>query len=359
MAIELRELPREDAGRRAAGRRTDAHDGAAASADGAPLPEDLWVEAGGGAASTAGEAPLRAEARRLVALRDGRPVARTAFGARAGFSGAPGVTGYVGWYAAAAGEDEAGAAVLREAAARLLAQGAPRVVGPLDGSTWHRYRVTLAREREVDDGAPFLSEPRNPPQWADHFAAAGFRPLLEYETRRVTTPAAAPPLVARREALSERGVTIRPFSLDRYEADLHALYDLSVQAFAENAFYLPISLDEFRALYAPLRPLLDPALVRLAEDAAGALVGYVFAFPDALAAPASPRIVLKTLAVSPAVRGLGLGAVLVDDIHATAAARGASVLHALMQVANASRSISERSESELFRRYLLYGLETF
>ena len=46
---------------------------------------------------------------------------------------------------------------------------------------------------------------------------------------------------------------------------------------------------------------------------------------------------LKTLAVDEEFRGAGLGAILVDEIHARAAERGASVLHALMQVTNASR----------------------
>ena len=52
----------------------------------------------------------------------------------------------------------------------------------------------------------------------------------------------------------------------------------------------------------------------------------------------------------------GLGAVLVDEISAAGESRGAEVLHALMQVDNASRAISRRGTSEPFRRYLLYGL---
>jgi GNAT superfamily N-acetyltransferase len=293
--------------------------------------------------------------RRMVAYRDGQPVARLGFGAREGFAGAPGETGYVGWYEA---EDaEAGTRALAGAAERLLAEGASRVVGPLDGSTWHRYRVVMPRDEQIEGGEPFLSEPANPPDWARQFEEAGFRPILEYETRLVRSPAADPDLAARRTALSGRGVRVRPLDLAEYERELRALYALSVDAFAANPFYTPTSFEEFATLYAGLRPLLDPSLVRLAESRDGQLLGYVFAFPDALAAPERPRIVLKTLAAHRDARGMGLGGILVDDIHAIAAERGAAVLHALMQVSNVSESISRRSGSELFRRYVLYGRE--
>jgi L-amino acid N-acyltransferase YncA len=293
--------------------------------------------------------------RRMAAYRDDQPVARLGFGAREGFAGAPGVTGYVGWYESS--DAEAGTRLLAAAAERLLAEGARRVVGPLDGSTWHRYRVVMPRDQEIEDGEPFLSEPRNPPGWSRQFEDAGFRPQLEYETRLVRRPESDPDLSARRAALAERGVRVRPLDLANYERELRALYALSVAAFAANPFYTPIDFEEFAKLYAGLRPLLDPTLVRLAESREGRLLGYVFAFPDALAPPARPRIVLKTLAVHHEARGFGLGGILVDDIHAIAAKRGAAVLHALMQVSNVSETISRRSGSERLRRYVLYGRE--
>jgi GNAT superfamily N-acetyltransferase len=312
-----------------------------------------WAAVHRAAAGPPPDEPAPEPARRLVAYRGGEPVARLAFAARSGFTGAGGLTGYVGWYGAT--EAAAGAAALRHAASLLFAEGAERVVGPLNGSTWHRYRLALPRDGEIEDGGPFLSEPRNPPGYPDHFEAAGFRPHLEYETRLVRRPAADGSLAAARARLAEAGVGIRSLDPERFAEELPGLYGLSVLAFAENPYYTPIPFEAFGALYAPLRPLLDPALVRLAEDGEGRLLGYVFAFPDLLAAPGSPRIVLKTLAAHPAARGLGLGRVLVDEVHRAAAARGASVLHALMHLSNASRGISGRSESEPFRRYRLYA----
>lgn len=290
--------------------------------------------------------------RGMVARREGQRVGRLGYGMREGFAGAPGRTGYVGWYEAV--DPEAGARLLSAAAERLLGEGADRVVGPLDGSTWHRYRVSLPGEGNGEDGKPFLSEPVNPADWPLHFEQAGFRPILEYETRLVREPASDPALDRSRARLAAGGIRLRPLDLADYDQELRRLYALSVEAFAANPLYTPIAFEEFAALYAGVRPLLDPSLVRLAEDRTGRLFGFVLAFPDALAAGHS-RIVLKTLAAHPDARGMGLGGILVDDIHTIAAARGAAVLHALMQVTNVSERISRRSGSELFRRYLLYG----
>jgi GNAT superfamily N-acetyltransferase len=323
-------------------------------------PEADWASVAAAAAAAAdtppsADAPLPEESRRMIVYRSGLPVARVGFGARAGFSGAQGVTGYVGWYAVT--DADAGTCALDRAATALLDEGAERVVGPLDGSTWYRYRAAVPREKEIESGEPFLSEPRNPPDWPAHFDAAGFQPELEYETRLVAHPRRDLELEPRRAELTVAGVLIRPLELAEYERELRLLYDLSVDAFAANPYYSPISFAEFQGLYAGLRPLLDPALVRLAIGADGRLLGYVFAFPDLIASPGNPRIVLKTLATHRDVRGMGLGGILVDEIHAIAENRGAAVLHALMQTSNVSRNISSKSSSVLFRRYVLYGRE--
>lgn len=297
--------------------------------------------------------PLPAGTAGVIAFRGGLPVARAAFGHRDDLTGTQQRTGFVGWYEAA--EDEAGIAVLRHAVDALSELGVTRAVGPLNGSTWHRYRLVRPDvPGETAGGPPFLSEPLNPGAYMDHFSAAGFRPLLEYESRLVPDPAVDPEVeVVVLPRLQEREITLRDLYVDRLEDELRALHALSLEAFAANPFYSPIGYEEFAAMYRPLRPLLDPALVRLAVDAEGSLMGYVFAFTDPLAPAGEPRIVLKTLAAARTARGLGLGRALVDDINRTAARRRQAVVHALMQAGNVSRSISRRSDSVLFRRYTL------
>ena len=291
----------------------------------------------------------------LIAFRGDRPLARAAFGVKEDLVGAPGRTGYVGWYEAT--EREAGVHLLEDAVRALKGEGVQRIVGPLNGSTWARYRLMLPPEAPGEADPPFLTEPRNPPEYTADFLAAGFQPRLEYESRRVARPTGDPEVEERLlPRLRERGIRVRDLDPDCFDGELRALYDLSIEAFAANPLYSPIDHTAFAAMYQGIRPLLDPRLVRLAVDPEGVLQGYVFAFTDPLSASPAPRIILKTLAAARSARGLGLGRVLVDDINRTAKIRGHEVIHAMMQGSNVSRAISERSDSTVSRRYTLYGI---
>ena len=299
--------------------------------------------------------PVARSARCLVAYH-GMPVARLSMELVRDLRGARGVTGLIGHYESTDGG--AAALMLRRAIIDLRKAGAERILAPVNGSTWGRYRFVLPPERgEGDPEPPFLSEPVNPPEYLLDFREAGFRVAAEYESA-IVEDLSEPD--ARREQSAERirarGAVIRPLDFARFDDELRALYDLSVTAFAENLYYSPIGFDEFRARYLPLRPLLDPELVRLAEDADGRVLGFVFAFPDLLTMRDGrpTRAVLKTLATAPAARGLGLGTFLSDEVRRLAEEKGyASVIHALMQADNASISIS-RHTARVFRRYALY-----
>ena len=291
---------------------------------------------------------VAAGARCLVAWRGDEAVARCAVTVAEGLVGAPGRTGMIGNYEAT--DREAGVAVLREAL--RIPENVGRILGPINGSTWARYRLTLP-----GGAPPFLSEPTNPAEYLDDFAAAGFREAAWYESALVTdldTPDARAAGVP--ERLRARGVTVRALRADRFDEELEALFALTTEAFAENLYYSPITFAEFRARYTPLRPLLDPELVRLAEDENGQLLGYVFAFPDLLTMSGGrpTRAVLKTLATAAGARGLGLGTYLGDEIRRLARERGyASVIHALMHAQNTSVGIS-RHTADVFRRYVLF-----
>lgn len=306
----------------------------------------------------------------LVAYDAGRPVARLAMGLAPELHGAPGPSGLVGWYEALDGE--AGTALLVRARETLAERGAARVLGPMNGSTWKRYRLALPPEPGETAPTPFLTEPVNPPGYASHFVVAGFTLAAEYESRAALRPAGAAGMQsAAPDAPLPDGVRIAPLDPPRFDDALREIFDLSAAAFADNLYYTPIAFGEFAAAYERIRPLLDPELVRLARGADGRLLAFVFAFPDPFdrvpdvpgAAPPGGaqeprglRVILKTLATAPEARGMGLGRRLSEDVHRIAFARGApSVVHALMQVDNSSTRISERLQGEPFRRYALYG----
>ncbi|MDB4949694.1 MAG: hypothetical protein JWM27_2343 [Gemmatimonadetes bacterium] len=304
-----------------------------------------------------GAATVPADARRLLAHDGGRPLARLSVVTVDGLASLSGRTGMVGHYEG--GDSDAGVALLRHACALLRADGAARVIGPMDGSTWARYRFVLPPE--PGDGpaeAPFLGEPWNPPSYPAHFLAAGFREAARYVSAVSLDPAAPDPRAPQIERrLSTDGITTRALDPARWDADLDAAYGLCSRAFAHNAFFSPISHTAFRALYDPFRGRLDPALVRLAEDASGALAAFLFAYPDPLSLSAEgrpTRCVFKTMAAAPEMRGRGLGTLLAEQVRAAAHARGyGTLIHALMRDDNESLRISRHS-ARVFRRYALY-----
>jgi GNAT superfamily N-acetyltransferase len=290
-----------------------------------------------------------------VAFTGDRPVARLATYARPELVGAPGETGLVGHYAAT--DSDAAVALLRDATRRLLAAGATRVLGPMNGSTWARYRFAIAEPPGETSEPPFLGEPVNPAEYPEHFVRAGFREAARYESRVTRDVAAANPRAAAAAAMArERGITIGPIDLARFEDELRDLHQFSLRAFAANLYYSPIGAEEFAAMYRPMRALLDPAMVLLARDADASLIAYAFAYADPLSVEGGRphRLILKTLAVDPAWRSIGLGALLTERLHAAARGAGLSaVIHALMHVANDSMKISAHT-ARPFRRYALY-----
>lgn len=239
---------------------------------------------------------------------------------------------------------EAGAALLNAARARLSAEGFGAVIGPMDGDTWHSYRLVA----ESDGSPPFLMEPRSGPHDRAAFEAAGFAPISDYVSARARladAAAAAPAQVA--------GVTINPWDGADAGALIEQLYAMSTTAFGANRFFKPIDKAAFLKLYEPVMPFVDPRHVLFARDAWGGLVGYLFGIPDYLESTKPKTVILKTYA-----SGLrGVGHALADAFHARALEMGYThVIHALMHVDNSSRGRSAMHKADIFRRYALMGL---
>jgi ribosomal protein S18 acetylase RimI-like enzyme len=286
--------------------------------------------------------------RAAIAWRADRPVARLSTFVREGLEGAPGRSGLVGHFASS--DAQAGVALLRAATEALRASGAARVLGPMNGSTWGRYRLALPVDGSV---TAFLGEPQNPPAYVDQFLAAGLDPVAHYaSTIGPLGEGETPRDLARAARVAERGIAVAPLRMGAFADELRELHALSVRAFADNAYFTPIDRDAFVAMYAPMQRLLDPALVLIARDPQGAIAGYILTYPDLLG---PGRLVVKTLAVVPEWRSIGLGGHLTAMVRRAAHERGlGEAIHALMHVENASTRIANEG-MRLFRRYALFG----
>ena len=303
--------------------------------------------------------PLEAESFRLtnpsrhLALRDatGGLLARCSLWRARDARGAPTTAGLVGHYAAL--DADAGRELLEHASSWHRAEGCDRVIGPMDGSTWHRYRLLTERGTEP----PFFLEPDNPDDWPQHFTDAGFVPLATYTSALNSDLNRVDPRSDQRRAeLQRNGVIIRTIDVERFDIEFAAIHELSLEAFARNLLYGPIGLEAFVASYSPILPHLVSELVLLAEQG-GQLVGFIFGIPDLMEpARGEPQrtVVVKSMAVHPACGGNGLGGLLMDDCQRAARKLGFErAIHALMHETNRSRSISA-SYGTMIRRYTLY-----
>jgi GNAT superfamily N-acetyltransferase len=157
--------------------------------------------------------------------------------------------------------------------------------------------------------------------------------------------------------VARAGFSFRPLDLEHFDAELDVLFELSLEAFAQNPYYSPIEAGAFRAMYEPLRARMDPEFVQVAMDRDQRPCGYLFAFsdPPAAGSGAVARLIAKTVAVTPRARGQGLANHMLDRLRAAGWRRGhREMIHALMHVANASTSMSSRHGGRLFRRYALW-----
>jgi GNAT superfamily N-acetyltransferase len=319
-------------------------------APGEPLPP--LTSDGGVEPAAAGDLERHAPDRHIVALNGGTLVARCScwWSGTAAIDGRP--IGAIGHYAAA--NDDAAADLLARACGILAEAGCATAVGPMDGSTWRRYRFIVDRGTEP----AFFLEPDNADDWPRQWTDAGFAPLATYASALnddLSRRDARTPDTLRR--LADAGVSIRTFDPVHAERELECIYALSVVAFQRNFLYTDIAKDEFMAQNRAALPAVRPELVLLAERNSE-LVGFMFAIPDVLQTRRGitvDTVILKTTAVHPAVAGMGLGGALVDLVQQGARRLGFKrAIHALMHEANVSQVLSGRYARPI-RRYALFS----
>jgi len=210
---------------------------------------------------------------RWVALRDGRPVGRVAaFAPRL-----PEDVGYFGTFECI--DDQPAARALLEAAETwLLARGRRTCIGPLLVNP--RDQIGLLTDG-FDRPAALLT-PYNPPYYERLLEAAGFAVAV-----RLRGYAWVPDMMDLRgmqeldRRLTGRGsITIRTIDPRRLAAEALVIADLINRSFGATWRWCPITRAEALQLAVDLRPILDPGLCLVAEDASGPC-GVALTVPDA------------------------------------------------------------------------------
>ena len=230
----------------------------------------------------------------------------------------------------------------------LVTQGCTHVRGPIGFNTWGPYRAVI----ESDGRPPFLGEPTFAPSvWE----ANGYKTCAHYASALAQNEAQIASSTERGRSLVEQGWTLQ--NLDRFgsfDEALRCFHALSLDSFSQAFAYTPIDFESFKTLYKPIESIADPRMVITAFSPDGTPAGFCFSIPDHLN-PDLRQFIVKTLAVAPPFRQLGLGSWLTGAAHQIADEQGwtAGGIHALMWTGSHSRQISSHV-GQIFRRYALY-----
>lgn len=221
-------------------------------------------------------------------------------------------------------------------------RGVDQILGPMEGDTWHGYRLVT----ETDGSPPFLLEPVNKPHEPGVFRDAGFQPVGSYFSARVSLTESAPPP-------PRTDFTISNWSGEDPEGLFAQVHELSAQAFSGNAFYKPITRDAFLQMYMPVVPMMKKELIFFATAPDGQLAGFLFGIPNYAEGPQTKTVILKTYAsLLP-----GAGRHLAHAFHSSARSLGCqTAIHALIHDDNLSALRSATEGAQVFRRYTLFGL---
>ncbi len=291
--------------------------------------------------------------RHFVLHDGGKPIARATAFINPRMQDQPVPTGVFGSldFGAAFAEREA---ELRELAGRafawLASQGMQRVRGPIDFSTWNRYRCVTQ-----DWGyPPILGENAYEPRYARFFEGL-LKPAGTYCSNLITDIEGGKKVAKyiRMEEAAERwGVQVEEIPLAEVEKHLPMFYELASRIFPLDWAFTPIGPEEFAEMMVPVARQAPDFRLMIARDPQGAPIGLVYGYLN----PTSPKKtgVIKSMGVVPEYQGRKVAYLLTYRYHTAQLERGyVNFLHAMIKEDNLSRIMSMHFATKV-RGYCIY-----
>lgn len=231
-------------------------------------------------------------------------------------------TAYLGFYECV-DDDNAAAFLLDETIRFCRKKGFSKIVGPVDGSFWQKYRLKI----NLFDRPPYTGEPYNKPYYfrqftdngftvAEHYTSNHFHPLDEnyrnakYENRF-------------REFL-QKGYRIESPTDENYDQILDQVYDMIIELYSNFPIFKTLSREDFKEIYSSYKRIMNMSMTKIAFFGDKA-VGFYISIPDysnavyhvnllsipkLLKTKKSPdRYVMLYMGVRPEHRGLGIALV--------------------------------------------------
>jgi L-amino acid N-acyltransferase YncA len=229
-------------------------------------------------------------------------------------------------------------------------QGINYLIGPLNASTWLKYRITMP-----DNNPPFFMDNYHKPWYSSLFEQYGMDVIASYiSTSYKRNKFSFSRLEKAKQILEQKGIHIRNITSDQIKYQLTDFYTVSIDSFSSNFLYSPVSYEIFLNLYKDIEKLEDKVTILLAEKSDHTPCGFALAV-DNIYDNSQKGLIIKTVATINDSDCKGLGACMVEELHKKAyQKRYDEIIHALMHSNNLSMNIL-KSKGEAFRTYCLYG----
>ncbi len=238
--------------------------------------------------------------------------------------------------------------------ARRLAKrkGYVWLIGPMEGSTWNNYRFS---KHNVHNN--FFMEPYHHIYYNQQFKNAGFQVIANYcSNRDQTLDYDGEKLYEFEKHYLNQGAVFRNLNMADLKNDLRKIARFSLDGFAENFLYTPISVKDFVAKYEKLEHFFDPNLVWIVENSAGEMQAFIFSIKDYMD-PLNETMIIKSVVRRQSSPFRGIGNYLIGKISQIAKEIGyKKVVHAFMIDDNTSLHISKKYTEAEYKSYALYGL---
>lgn len=166
--------------------------------------------------------------------------------------------------------------------------GAQVIVGPINGSTWDNYRLSVNQSEQV-----FSGDIAQPLYYHRLFLKSGFSVMHKYYSARSTVNKHHDVNTAE---LAKQGVRIRGISKEHFENELRLIYKLCKEAFAGNELFSEVSEAGFVSRLIRFQPLINPKYALVAEDDKG-IVALFFGYQGKWGN--EDAVILKTIARHP------------------------------------------------------------
>lgn len=222
-------------------------------------------------------------------------------------------------------------------------RGVSSLMGPVNGSIWHQYRIV----KEQTEHLPFISEPYSMPYYYDYLKAV--KPAKEvnyYSGKRSGFEKIKSATKPSYDSINRKGITIEKLESINKKM-IRSVLKFSKKVFNESWGYFDLNEDEFVQLYnkAKITKYVSSLyIIRCGSE----LIGYCTVLKD------EDTIIMKTLAILPEWQRKGLGNAMVYKVHDDASDMGISnIIYALIREENKVKYFP-KDDAEIIREYACF-----